>query len=148
MKLESAAFDAGGVIPDAFSHYAANRTPPLEFSEVPDGTRSLALIMDDPDAPKGLFTHWIVFNIDPDSDGFEENDVPRDVRLGTTSWGEVGYGGPRPPDREHRYFFHLYALDERLNLPYGAVRDDVERAMQGHILAQAELMGRFSPPIA
>jgi Raf kinase inhibitor-like YbhB/YbcL family protein len=147
MKLKSAAFAPGETIPDLYSHYAANRTPPLEFSEVPPESRSLVLIMDDPDAPHGLFTHWIVFNIDPRVIGFAENDVPNDVWLGTTSWGEAAYGGPRPPDKEHRYFFHLYALDRRLNLPNGASREAVEAAMKGHVLAHAELMGRFAPPI-
>lgn len=103
--------------------------------------------MDDPDALHGLFTHWIVFDIDPKTPGFVEDEVPRDVRLGKTSWGDAGYGGPRPPDKEHRYFFHLYALNRRLKLPDGASRADVIAAMQGHVLAEAELMGRFAPPI-
>ncbi len=147
MKLESPAFRPGETIPDKYSHYADNRTPPLEFEEVPDGTRSLALIMDDPDAPHGLFTHWVAFDIDPNISRFPENRVPRGVRFGTNSWDEADYGGPRPPDKEHRYFFHLYALDERLDLPHGSARNDVETAMQGHVLAEAELMGRFAPPI-
>ncbi len=147
MKMKSPAFEDGDVIPEKYSHYAANLTPPLEFSEVPDNARSLVLIMDDPDAPHGLFTHWIVFNIDPAIRRFQEDEVPADVQQGTTSWGEAGYGGPRPPDKEHRYFFHLYALDRRLDLPNGASRDEIEAAMHGHVLAEAELMGRFAPPI-
>jgi len=148
MKLDSPAFEPGGAIPDQYSHYAANRTPPLEFSDVPEDARSLALIMDDPDAPHGLFTHWVVFNIDPDVGGFDEDELPDNVGLGMTSWGEADYGGPRPPDKEHRYFFRLYALDCLLDLPDGASRKDVEAAMKGHVIAKAELMGRFAPPIA
>ncbi len=147
MKIKSPAFEHGEVIPDKYSRYHDDRTPPLEFSDIPDGTRSLALILDDPDAPSGLFTHWVVFNIDPNSTGFPENDVPRDVRFGMTSWGEAGYGGPQPPDREHRYYFRLYALDCRLDHPHGAPREEVEAAMQGHMLAHAELMGRYAPPV-
>jgi Raf kinase inhibitor-like YbhB/YbcL family protein len=148
MKLDSPAFELGGTIPDQYSHYAANRTPPLEFFDVPDEARSLALIMDDPDAPHGLFTHWVVFNIDPDVSGFDEDELPDNVKFGVTSWGEADYGGPRPPDKEHRYFFRLYALDRMLDLPNGASRREVESAMKGHVIAEAELMGRFAPPIA
>lgn len=148
MKLSSPAFEPNGIIPTKLSRYDADRTPPLEFSDVPAGTQSLALIMDDPDAPRGLFTHWIAFNIDPNVGRFQENKVPRDVRLGTNDWGEAAYGGPRPPDGEHRYFLHLYALDRRLDLPHGAARGEVERAIAGHVIAEAELMGRFAPPVA
>jgi Raf kinase inhibitor-like YbhB/YbcL family protein len=148
MKITCPAFDNGDVIPDKYSRYADDRTPPLEFSDVPEETQSLVLILDDPDAPSGLFTHWVVFNIDPRIAGFPENDPPRNVGLGMTSWGEAGYGGPQPPDREHRYFFRLYALDTRLDMPHGAPREKVEAAIQGHMLAHAELMGRYAPPVA
>jgi len=148
MKIKSSAFESGDVIPDKYSRYHDDLTPPLEFSDLPDGTRSLVLILDDPDAPSGLFTHWVVFNIDPVVRHFAENDAPPDVLFGMTSWGEAGYGGPQPPDREHRYFFRLYALDKWLDLPQGTPREKVEAAMQGHMLAHAELMGRYAPPAA
>jgi Raf kinase inhibitor-like YbhB/YbcL family protein len=147
MKITSPAFEHGAPIPDRFSRYADDLTPPLNFDDVPADALSLALIMDDPDAPHGLFTHWIVFNIDQNTSGFAENQAPPDVRHGTNSWGEARYGGPRPPDREHRYFFHLYALDQRLDLPNGATRQEIEDAITGHILAEAELMGRYAPPV-
>lgn len=147
MKIKSSAFDNAGVIPHKYSRYGDDRTPPLDFVDVPPETRSLVLIMDDPDAPRGLFTHWIVFNIDGNSNGFRDDHVPKDVRFGENSWGEVGYGGPRPPNGEHRYFFRLYALDVRLDLPNGAQRAQIERAMEGHVLAKAELMGRYATPV-
>lgn len=113
---------------------------------MPKNAATLVLIMDDPDAPGGLFTHWVVFDIDANAGGFGENDVPRDVRYGRNSWNESGYGGPKPPDREHRYFFHLFALDRRLPLKDGVEREDVESAMQDHVVAEATLMGRYAPP--
>lgn len=148
MKLKSPAFEPDGIIPEKLSRYGDDRTPPLEFSDVPPEARSLTLIVDDPDAPNGLFTHWIAFNIDPNVSRFVENDVPKDVRFGMNDWGENGYGGPRPPSGEHRYFFHLYALDCRLGLSNGASREAVERAMEGHLLAEAEMMGRYAAPVA
>lgn len=146
MTIRSPAFRSGDPIPATYSRNADDRTPPLEFAGAPAETRSLALIVDDPDAPRGTFTHWIVFNIDPGCRGFRENYTPDDVRFGTNDWGEADYGGPRPPDGEHRYFFRLYALDCRLALPNGASRREIEQAMEGHVVANAELMGRFAAP--
>jgi Raf kinase inhibitor-like YbhB/YbcL family protein len=147
MKISSPAFGDGETIPDRYSQYGANQSPPLEFSDVPTDAHSLVLIMDDPDAPRGLVTHCVAFNIAPHSRGFGDNRIPGDVELGANQHGNAAYMGPKPPDREHRYFFHLYALDTRLELPGGVSRDDVERAMAGHVLATAELMGRFAPPV-
>ena len=146
MRLKSPSFAPGGFIPGKHTRYGDDRTPPLEFKDVPRGAQSLTLIVDDPDAPHGTFTHWVAFDIDPGVNRFAEDEVPRDVRHGRNDWGEPGYGGPRPPDREHRYFFHLYALDRRLNLPTGATREDVEREMADHVIAEARLVGRFAPP--
>jgi Raf kinase inhibitor-like YbhB/YbcL family protein len=148
MKISSPAFANGDMIPEQFSQYGANQSPPLAFSGVPPDAHSLVLVIDDPDAPHGLVTHCIAFNIDPHSPGFAENHIPGDVVLGANQHGEAAYMGPKPPDREHRYFFHLYALDHQLNLPGGASRDEVEREMAGHVLAEAELMGRYAPPVA
>jgi Raf kinase inhibitor-like YbhB/YbcL family protein len=147
MKIKCSEFENGGVIPDRFSQYDVNRSPPLDSVDVPEKTKSIALIMDDPDAPRGTFTHWVVFNIDPDMAGFREDKVPKDVRLGLNDYGKPEYAGPKPPNGEHRYFFRAYALDVRLDLPHGAKRAEVERAMKGHILAEAELLGRYATPV-
>ncbi len=146
MKLQSPEFQPGGVMPERFSQYRENRSPPLDFVDVPADARSLVLIMDDPDAPRGTYTHWVAYNIDAGVGGFAENGVPNDVRLGRNDAGQAAYAGPRPPDGEHRYFLHAYALDTRPALPGGATRREVEQAMAGHVIADAELMGRYAPP--
>lgn len=146
MKIKSPAFAHGESIPDKYSRDGEDRTPPLEFDDIPPEAKSLVLIMDDPDAPKGTFTHWIVFNLDPNVRSLRENHAPDDVRFGTNDWDEADYGGPRPPDGEHRYYFRLYALDTRLSLPHGASRRDVERAMETHVIGNAEMMGRYAAP--
>src|SRR4051812_44192708 len=105
MKITSPAFPPDGVIPEKFSQNAENRSPPLNFAGVPTQARSLALIVDDPDAPRGTFTHLVAFNIDPNTSGFRENHIPKDVRLGENGYHESAYAGPKPPNGEHRYFF-------------------------------------------
>ena len=147
MKIKSPEFENGGFIPERFTQYDENRSLPLNFEEVPPDARSLVLIMDDPDAPNGTFTHWIAFNIDANTSGFREDQIPKDVRLGTNDKGRAEYAGPKPPTGEHRYFIWVYALDSQLDLPHGATRSEVERAMVGHVLAEAELMGRYARPI-
>jgi Raf kinase inhibitor-like YbhB/YbcL family protein len=147
MQLTSSAFTAGGIIPERYSQYGDNRSLPLDIADVPAATKSLVLIMDDPDAPRGLFTHWIVFNLGPLTRRIEEDDLPGDARLGCNDAGQTAYAGPKPPDREHRYFLRLYALDTRFDLPEGARRAEVEKEMSGRIIATAELMGRHAPPI-
>jgi hypothetical protein len=144
MKIESSAFKHGGTIPLRYAKRGENISPPLSFQGVPGEAKSLVLIMDDPDAPRGLFTHWVVFNVDPVA-WFAEGSVPAGAKQGKNSWGEPRYGGPQPPDREHRYFFRLFALDRTLDLREGAGRDEVEAAMRGHVMAQAEWMGRHAP---
>lgn len=145
MHITSTAFRNGEFVPPQYSRYHDDKTPPLHFEDVPANARSLVLIMDDPDAPHGLFTHWVVFDIDP-----KTNDIGRDrapetpARQGRNSWGETQYGGPRPPSGEHHYFFRLYALDKMLELPRGVSRERVEQAMEGHVIATAELMGRYA----
>jgi len=147
MKIKCSEFENGSVIPERFSQYDVNRSPPLDFTDVPAEAKSLALIMDDPDAPRGTFTHWVVFNIDADTAGFRENKIPKDVRLGLNDYGKPEYAGPRPPNGEHRYFFRAYALDTGLDLPNGASREQVEQAMKDHVIAEAELMGRYATPV-
>lgn len=145
MKLTSSAFENGDSIPARYSKDGDNLSPPLRFEGVPPEARSLVLMVDDPDAPRGTFTHWIVFNIEARTPGFAENQLPEEVRFGLNDRDEPGYTGPRPPDGEHRYYFRLYALDQPLSLPTGAHRRDIERAMETHVVANAELMGRFAP---
>jgi len=146
MRITSPAFQNGEHIPHQYSRYGEDKSPPLHVEDVPSNARSLVLIVDDPDAPRGLFTHWILFNIDQKTTDIGEDHVPEEARQGANSWGESHYGGPRPPSGEHRYFFHLYALDTELDLPRGSDRTVIENTMKGHVLDTAELMGRFATP--
>ncbi len=146
MRLSSPEFEDGGEIPEKYGYPKENVNPPLEISEVPEGTESLVLIMDDPDAmePAGkIWDHWIVFDIDPATKMISEAESPGTE--GETDYGEVGYGGPNPPDGEHTYVFRLYALDTRLELPEGASREEIEDAIAGHVVDDVELKGRYSP---
>lgn len=144
LRVWSPAFDYGARIPVQYTCDGPDRIPPLRWEGLPAGTKSLVLIMDDPDAPMGTWVHWVVFDIPPETQGIEEGQAPPG-RSGRNSWGRTGYGGPCPPrGKPHRYFFRLYALDvPTLGLPEGASREQVDRAMQGHILAQAEWMGTY-----
>lgn len=148
MRIQIDAFAPGESIPTQFSKKGGNVSPAIAFHDVPRDAKSLVLIVDDPDAPRGVFTHWVVYNIDPALGGFHENQVPETVTQGRNSWDESRYGGPQPPDREHRYFFHMYALDALLPLQPGATRGEVEREMDGHVIAEAEYMGRYAPHTA
>lgn len=146
MRLTSGAFEQGQSIPSKYTCDGQNINPPLVISGVPSSAKSLALIMDDPDVPAAagvkVWDHWVVFNMSPALTSIGENEQPPGVR-GKGTRGSLSYGGPCPPDREHRYFFKLYALDTSLDLAEGATKSEVERAMQGHIIEQAELMGRY-----
>jgi Raf kinase inhibitor-like YbhB/YbcL family protein len=144
MKLTSSAFSSGDPLPRRFAKEHGNVSPPLTFSKVPKETGSLVLVMNDPDAPRGTFTHWVVFNIPPETKEFLENQLPAGSIQGKNDYGDLGYGGPRPPSGTHRYFFNAYALDNLLDLPSGASAQDVECAMETHVLENAELMGRFA----
>jgi Raf kinase inhibitor-like YbhB/YbcL family protein len=148
--LTSSAFNQGEPIPVQYSCKGRDASPPLEWGEeLPKGTKSLALIMDDPDAPMGTWVHWVLWNIPTTAHGWPEN-TPTDPELvngaiqGTTSAGSNGYHGPCPPSGTHRYFFKLYALDVKLSLSSNADMDDLLQAVEGHILAQTELMGTFT----
>lgn len=148
MNIESNAFAYNGKIPAKYTCDGENVNPPLAWSSAPENTKSLVLIMDDPDVPKyiredGLWVHWTLWNIAPEIRTIEENSVPQGAVEGMTTFGKPGYGGPCPPDREHRYFFKLYALDTMLSLPSFATKNELEKAMQNHILAQAELVGVY-----
>lgn len=144
MRLESPAFAHNQPIPTKYTCDGEDVSPPLKIFDVPANAKSLALIMDDPDAPRGTWLHWTVWNIPPDTQEIAENSVPQGAVEGMTDFGRPGYGGPCPPSGTHRYFFKLYALDTMLNLPPGAKLSELEAAMSGHILAQAELIGLYS----
>lgn len=150
MKLTSSAFPNNGKIPSKYTCDGDNINPPLSISEVPAAAKSLVLIMDDPDIPDfvkqkfgiKVWDHWIVFNLPPETQEIVEGKNPPGV-LGKNTGGKNAYGGPCPPDQEHRYFLKLYALDTTLKLNEGVTKAEVEKAMLGHILAKAELVGRY-----
>jgi Raf kinase inhibitor-like YbhB/YbcL family protein len=143
VKITSPAFQTGGNIPKQFTCDGADTNPPLHIEGAPPEAKNLALIVDDPDAPGGLFTHWIVWNIDPKTTTIGEGSVPSGVQ-GKNDFGKSGYGGPCPPPGTHRYFFKIFALDRQLDLPAGSKRAQLDAAMKGHVIAQGELMGRYS----
>jgi Raf kinase inhibitor-like YbhB/YbcL family protein len=148
MTLTSPAFGEGQPIPAQYTCEGDDLSPPLSWTEPPAGTRSLALINDDPDAPGQTWVHWLVYNLPPAVRALPEG-VPAEgeqsdgTRQGQTDFGRVGYGGPCPPSGTHRYYFKLYALDVVLALRPGATKAQLERAMQGHVLAEAQLMGTY-----
>ncbi len=148
MELKSQAFQPGGTIPARYTCDGPDVSPPLTWSDPPAGTKSFALVSDDPDAPGGTWVHWVIWNIPASARSLAENlpkkdSLPNGARQGTTDFRRIGYGGPCPPSGTHRYFFRLYALDTTLTLPATTTREDLERAMQGHVLAPAELMGKY-----
>jgi Raf kinase inhibitor-like YbhB/YbcL family protein len=149
MNLTSSAFTHGAMIPKKYTCDGRDISPPLSWSDPPEKTESFALIMDDPDAPMGTWVHWVIYNIPATARSLSEG-VPTDAELpdgsrqGRNSWHRIGYGGPCPPSGTHRYFFKLYALDTKLNLASGVTKEGLLQAMAGHIVAQAELMGRYS----
>lgn len=146
LTVTSSAFSEGQPIPRSYSCDGADASPPISIAGVPDGTRALALIMDDPDAPRGTWTHWTFWNLPA-----ARNHLPQGADVtslgavqGWTSSGEPGYGGPCPPSGTHRYFFKVYAQDALLNLPAGATLQDFVKALGGHVLAWGQLMGTYS----
>lgn len=148
MYLSSPAFDDGSTIPQKYGQSFANINPPLQIDDVPSGTSSLVLFMDDPDVPEAagvpVWDHWVVFNIPATTTTIPETWIVEGTR-GKGTRGFLDYSGPRPPDREHRYFFHLFALDVMLDVPEGSTKEEVADAMNGHVIANAELIGRFAP---
>lgn len=143
--LSSTDFTDNSAIPANFTCQGEDIVPTLTWQGAPDNTKTYALIMDDPDAPHGTWVHWVLFNIPATvSKLSNETAVPTGAVNATNTWGNVGYGGPCPPSGTHRYFFKLYALDTSLALNADATKSDVENAMQGHILATAQLMGLYS----
>ena len=143
MKITSSAFQEGANIPSKFTCDGADTSPPLQIADIPSGAKSLVLIVDDPDAPGGLFTHWAVWNIPLQTSAVGEGSAPKGVQ-GTNDFGKSDYGGPCPPSGTHRYYFKIFALDRELDLPFGAKRGHLDAAMKGHVVAQGELMGRYA----
>lgn len=147
MRLSTPLFETGGKIPSLYTCEGKNINPPLKIADVPAKAKTLVLIMDDPDVPEfvrkdRMYVHWVVYNMPPSTAELKENTPPPGV-VGMATNGKNQYVGPCPPDREHRYFFKLYALDISLNLSEGATKEQVLKAMEGHIVAQAELMGKY-----
>lgn len=148
-SLTTTAFSEGGEIPKKFTCDGADTSPSLSWNDAPSGTQSFAMIADDPDAPVGTWTHWVIWNIPADKTALQEG-VPKveqssdGVRQGKNDFKRVGYGGPCPPaGKPHRYFFKLFALDGKLDVKPGASRSDLERAMKGHVLSQAQIFGKY-----
>lgn len=151
LEVKSDAFTSGQSIPAKYTCTGRNISPALTWSDPPTGTQSFALIVDDPDAPVGTWVHWVLYNIQADRRSLQEdlpvtgkNIDPNAVFVGRNSSGNIGYDGPCPPSGTHRYYFKLYALDTTISLLPGASKDKLLREMEGHILAQGELMGTFS----
>jgi len=148
MQLTSSGFSDGDEMPIELGYKNGNETPALSINGIPEGTKSLALIMDDPDAMGAVgkvWVHWVVWNIDPTREFITGNPQESKFVEGMTDFGEVGYGGPAPPDKRHTYVFKLYALDTRLDLPDKSTKADVEKAMEGHIIEQTRLTGTYAP---
>jgi Raf kinase inhibitor-like YbhB/YbcL family protein len=143
MKVSSPAFGENSKIPAQYTCDGRDVSPPLTITGVPEGARSLALIVDDPDAPAGTWVHWVVWGIDPATREIKEGSLPKGAVQGVDSFRRNDYGGPCPPSGSHRYFFRLYALDGAVSLGPHATKGDLERAMKGHIVARAETMGKY-----
>lgn len=143
MKITSSAFADGTMLPARFTADGANVNPPLHISAVPAAAKSLVLIVDDPDAPAGPWNHWLLWNIAPETAAIAEDAAPKGAIAGKNDFGRTVYLGPSPPSGTHRYFFRLFALDKIIDLPPGADRVQLDQAMQGHVLASAELIGRY-----
>ena len=148
IEIKSSAFEEGGMIPKKYTCDGADVSPPLSWASAPEGTKTIALICDDPDAPMGTWVHWVLFNLPADVKELPEN-VPSEKNLdngamqGVNDFGNIGYGGPCPPGGTHRYYFKLYALDTQINLQAGATKRDLLKAMEGHTLAEGQLMGKY-----
>ena len=148
MEIRSTAFKAGESIPSKFTCDNIDISPPLEWSKVPSGVKTFAMIADDPDAPSGTYVHWVMFNIPGTRRDLQEN-VDKSEKLqdgtiqGKNDFGKIGYGGPCPPGGTHRYYFKLYALDAELDQKPGITKKDLLKAMGDHILEEAQVMGRY-----
>ena len=144
LKVTSSTFSDGGKIPKKYTCDASNVNPPLRIENLPNTVKSLALIVDDPDAPGRTWTHWLVWNIEPKTTEIPEARAPSGSVQGKNDFGDASYGGPQPPSGTHRYYFKIFALDKTLDLKAGAKRKEVDAAIKGHVIAQGEVMGKYS----
>ncbi len=149
LGIKSIAFGEGDLIPKKYTCDGADVSPPLSWSQPPEGTKSMVLICDDPDAPMGTWVHWVLYGISPDILELSENlsdgkEVLGGAKHGVNDFRNYGYGGPCPPGGTHRYFFKLYAVDTEVDLDPGATKDEVLGAIKGHVLAEGQLMGKYS----
>ena len=148
LTLESSAFASGAEIPKKYGYKFDNQSPPLKIGGVPSDSKSLAIIMDDPDAMGAVgkvWVHWVIWNIDPSITEISEGSSPSGSIEGKTDFGEIGYGGPAPPDKRHTYIFKLYALNTKLDLQKGSTKAELEKAMSGNIISEVSLNGTFAP---
>jgi len=148
LSITSSAFTSGGEIPKKYGYKNDNVSPPIKIRGIPSDANSLALIMDDPDAMKAVgrvWVHWVIWNIDPTISEISEGSLPSGSIEGKTDFGEIGYGGPAPPDKRHTYIFKLFALKRKLDLKKGSTKAQLEEEMNGQILDQAILKGTFAP---
>jgi len=143
MTISSPAFKQNGFIPAKYTCDGVDVSPPLTITNVPTGARSLALIVDDPDAPAGAWVHWVIWNIDPATSGIAENSAPQGAVQGMNDFRKGSYGGPCPPSGTHRYFFKLYALDKTLALGPNTTKMVLQNAMEGHVLSQDMFIGLY-----
>ena len=148
IKVTSSAFAEGALIPAKYTCDGEDISPPLQWDSVHDGTKTIALISDDPDAPMGTWVHWVLFNLPAETRELQENippveTLPNGAKQGKSDFGRIGYGGPCPPSGTHRYFFKIYVLDTEIDLPAGAKKAQLVKAMEGHILAQGQLIGKY-----
>jgi Raf kinase inhibitor-like YbhB/YbcL family protein len=148
IKVTSPAFEEGGMIPPKYTSDGENVSPPLNWEGVPEGTKSIALVSDDPDAPIGTWVHWVMWNVPADATHLSENvppdeNLPDGSRQGITDFRSHGYGGPSPPSGTHRYYFKIYALDTKLDISSNSKKADLLKAMEGHIITEGQLMGKY-----
>lgn len=148
MKLVSSAFEEGEMIPKKYTCDDMNISPPLNWSSVPEGTKTFAIICDDPDAPMGTWVHWVIYNLPANINELSENVpaleiLPNGAKQGRNDFGKIGYGGPCPPGGTHRYYFKIYALEKELDIDAGITKAELLKAIEGHILSEAQLMGRY-----
>jgi hypothetical protein len=144
MKISSSVFENNKRIPSKYTCDGDDLSPALAIEDVPTEAKSLALIMEDPDSPGKTWIHWVVWNINPEISQIKESNLPPGALQGETSDGDAKYHGPCPSQGEHRYFFKLFALDKKIDLTAGAKKEELEKEMEGHIIASAEIMGRYS----
>ena len=146
MKIESTSFENNSAIPAKYTCDGKDINPELRIIDVPDGTQELVLIVDDPDAPGGIWTHWTVWGISPDIDVIKEGVLPDGAVEGVTSFGTIGYGGPCPPEGTgvHRYFFRLYALNKKIDLPAASTTEELKEKIEGSIIEEADIIGLYT----